>query len=611
MYITYCRHQKSLNEVDTTEHRLNATAGDYRPTYLMRVSDWKKVPGHEAKKGYCALSYVWAQSGDVVQTKNGEYDCIDNGQHCIVEGYSYYDMDNNKNNDIYTRFKKRLFGNKRDSITMVPTEKKEGSEKDEEYTVQFLPSTKSKATIKYVTYEKFLQQLCNDFQIEYLWYDKRCIDQSNEKIKYQEIKQMHRIYGNACYTVAFVPEVHVSDPNAFDMLNPVYGDTQVAVEALGDMSQKSLWWKRSWTLEETMVSKRLLLIGTNTYNFYTCDTPVTRYEFPTWMLDFVNRKQGGEEGGSVNQALNQAHFRTSSKEHDKIFSLMNIFHDMFGGIEINYKMDIKDIFNTFYRTITTNDLSILCFGSNFFLSGLEYRANKMRSHHLPSWTGVSGRHLSDAISTTTTWLQQQHFISDDMLLHITTKYYKTLLIKPYNHGHFSPLSHDNQLLNQHIAMFNKRHDAVDLYHIVEENTALLDWAVKMRNVSSFNATHYYQPQGASIMETRPISLTEDCKECIILPILFKSYNLLVKSVEGSHKLSLPDGYSHDYYLPVFRKCMNDTNTITTTQERYKAIGIYYLGDPNNGDLSSSDPDEILKTIFEQKAIHDIKEFIIE
>ncbi|KAI9264121.1 hypothetical protein BDA99DRAFT_536850 [Phascolomyces articulosus] len=581
MYITYCRNQRSLDPVDSTQYRRDAAAGEYRPTYLIHVSDWEKVPGKQVKTGYCALSYVWEQSGDVVQKENGEYDCIDNGRHCIVEGY---DM------------------NKGDLTTMTLTE-------EEKYEVQFLPSTRSMATIKHVTYKELLQQICKDFEIEYLWYDKVCIDQSDHEVKLREIKQMHKIYSNACYTVAMVPEVHIYDPKDFDTTNPVYDNIGASTITWFDIVQKSLWWKRSWTLEETMSSKRILVIGTDTHfwqhSFHTCDIPTTNDAFSGKMLDFANQQQGG---GSVNQALNEAHFRTSSKEHDKIFSLVNIFPDMFKNMKINYKTDIKTTFHHFYRTIATHNLSILSFGPNSFNNGEEFRVNTMKNHNLPSWTGVSGLHLNKHITTITTWLQHQHSICDDMLLHISTKYYKTLSVLPYEFGCFSPLFHDKDQWDEEFEKFEKRWEAKGASNTVEEDHALIDWAVRMLITLGHYATHYYQPQDASVMHARPLALTEDCDECIILPILLKSYGLLINKVKESPVLYLSDGYTHDYLLPVIKKCVDDANG---TKERYKAIGIYFLGSTLNKDFISDDPDEILNSIFGDDIHSEAKEFIIQ
>ncbi|KAI9249697.1 hypothetical protein BDA99DRAFT_215790 [Phascolomyces articulosus] len=579
MYITYCRNQRSLDPVDTTQYRRDATAGEYRPTYLIRVSDWKKVPGKQVKTGYCALSYVWEQSGDAVQKENGEYDCIDKGRHCIVEGY---DME------------------KGDLTTMTLTE-------EEKYEIQFIPLTRSMATIKHVTYEELLRQICKDFEIEYLWYDKICINQSDDEIKLREIKQMHKIYGNACYTVAVVPEVHVYDPKDFDIIAPLYEDIEASTKAWSDMTQKSLWWKRSWTLEETMLSKRILVIGTDTHfwqhSFHTCDIPTAYNPFSIWMLDFANQQQGG---GSINQALNQAHFRTSSKEHDKIFSLANIFPDIFKNMRINYETDIKTTFNHFYRTIATHDLSILCFSSNLSVNGKELVVNTMKNHNLPSWTGVSGLHLDKPVVITATWLQSQHSICDDMLLHISTKYCKTLSVVPYDFGIFSPLSHDKYQWNQQFDEFVKLQEAKGLCDTFDEDT-LLDWAIKMERILTCHATHYYQ-QDAPVIKARPLSLTEDCDECIILPILLKSYSLLIGRIEELPSLKFLGGYSHDYFLPVIKKYEDAANG---TKERCKAIGIYYLGNTFYKDLISDDPDEILNSIFGDDAHSEAKEFIIQ
>ncbi|KAI9245705.1 hypothetical protein BDA99DRAFT_593627 [Phascolomyces articulosus] len=529
MYITYCRNQKSLNVVDTTQYRRDAIAGEYRPTYLIRVSDWEKVPGKQVETGYCALSYAWEQSGDVVQKENGEYDCIDNGRHCIVEGY---DM------------------NKGDLTTMTLTE-------EEKYEVQFLPSTRSKATIKHVTYEELLQQICKDFEIQYL-----C---------------------NTCYTVAIIPEVHIYDPKHFDDVNPMRDFKVASTRTLIDMGQKSLWWKRSWTLEEKMSSKRILVIGADAHlwqhSFHTCNIPTLYYYFSEWMLDYANQKQGG---GSVNQALSQAHFWN----------------------EIN----IKTTFHHFYRTIATHDLSILCFGSNLFFNGEEYPANTMKNHDLPSWTGVSGLHLYKRVTTTTTWLRPQHSICDDMLLHISTKYYKTISVVQYDCGRFSPLSHDIDQWDQQIDNFEKREAVKGPSPRVEEDNALIDWAIQMTRVSGFYATHYYQPQDAPVTQARPLSLTEDCDKCIILPTLLKSYSLLAKRTEEFPPLRLFDGYAHDYFLPVIKKYVDTANG---TKGRYKAIGIYYLGGMLNKDLISDNPDEILISVFGDNVHSEAKEFIIQ
>ncbi|KAI9262332.1 hypothetical protein BDA99DRAFT_537674 [Phascolomyces articulosus] len=452
------------------------------------------------------------------------------------------------------------------------------------------------ATIKHVTYDQLLQQLCKDFLIEYLWYDKVCIDQSNKDAKLQEIKQMHRIYSNACYTVAIVPEVHVFNPKYLDTINPVFAKTQA-------------FWKRSWTLEEAMSSKRILIVGTDTnlwqHSLNTCNIPTTADLLSAYMLDFVNQHQGG---GSVNQALHYAHFRKSAKEHDKIFSLINIFHDMFEDMKIDYKMDIKTAFSIFYQMVASKDLSILCFGGITHNDGSRCLESTMKDHSLPTWTGVSGVHIVPYVTTTVTLFQSPYFICDDMSLHIPTKYYKKLPIVPFDFACFSPLaSHDKEQWRQQQTMFKERQESMGVRKVVAESTALMDWSIVMYGISNLYATHYHHPQDTSFMKIRPLSLTEDCNECVILPVLLKSHDLAGTDIGGSTLLNQRAGYNHNYYLPVIKKYMDNTNS---AKEQYKAIGIYFLGGPHFGELSSDDPNEILYSVFGDVANNEVKEFII-
>ncbi|KAI9261642.1 hypothetical protein BDA99DRAFT_538030 [Phascolomyces articulosus] len=219
-YVTYCRNQTTIDIVDTTQYHLNVTAGKYRPTFLIRVSDRKRVPGKEAKDGYCALSYIQTQSGKIVEKENGEFECIDDGHHRIIEGY---DMD----------------GGEGDFILLASTE-------EQEYIpVMVFGSLKTQHETRTMSYDELLQQICKDFKIEYLWYDKICIDPSDNEIKQREIKQIHRIYSNACYTVAIVPEVHVHDPREYTVPGIRKYTPKTDGSTWSDVYFKSRWWKRS------------------------------------------------------------------------------------------------------------------------------------------------------------------------------------------------------------------------------------------------------------------------------------------------------------------------------------------------------------------------------
>ena len=257
MYIRYCCNQKSTDPADKTDYRLSVAGGDYRHTWLVRVSDWQKLPGKEAVDGYHTLSYCWEQSGEVVPKNDGsgEYDYIGNGQHCVVDYVNEDDEDSQK------------------------------------------------IIEKYVKYDEPVQQVCHDFQVDYLWYDKMCINQSDKNIKLREIKRMHQIYRNARFTIAMVPEVGAHNPMYFEQIMPQYG-TYARYFSV-DQLDSSDWMKRSWTLEEVMMTKGILMVGSDTnmfqHSLHTTDIPSIVDKFSSQLLHFGG--DGGKKGSVSTKRL--------------------------------------------------------------------------------------------------------------------------------------------------------------------------------------------------------------------------------------------------------------------------------------------------------------------
>ncbi|KAI8145611.1 hypothetical protein BJV82DRAFT_477653, partial [Fennellomyces sp. T-0311] len=100
--------------------------------------------------------------------------------------------------------------------------------------------------------------ISRDFNIQYIWFDQKCIDQGNKEERKREIRQMHRVYGNAYCTLVLVPEVRVAlvkrkwrrwarNPN----LQSIHLDYGIHI---------SNWKTRMWTLEEALLSQRLLFV---------------------------------------------------------------------------------------------------------------------------------------------------------------------------------------------------------------------------------------------------------------------------------------------------------------------------------------------------------------
>ncbi|KAI9262406.1 hypothetical protein BDA99DRAFT_74504 [Phascolomyces articulosus] len=628
MYITYCQNQKSLDLVDTTHLRLNAKGGkDYRPTWLIRVSDWKTVSGKEAKNGYCTISYCWEQSGEVVKKNDGsgEYDLVDNAEHCIVYGY-----DINKDR--------------------ILSSTKEGA-----MYVNVCQAINEDTAVFGVEFEGVLQQICTDFDIDYIWYDKVCINQSDKAAKIREIKQMHNIYKNARYAVALVPEIMIYDPDNVAREDFRRG-TVAMCQALDDITQ-SRWWKRSWTLEEVMSSQRILFVGTNTHFWKhslhdkTCDAPTTVDSLSDNLLNFACQGEKEGTGGSVNQALYEAHFRTSTKFHDIIFALANTFPKMFDHLDVSYKTDINVTFNTFYKSIASTDYSILCFGSNLNPEGDPRRPNTMHDFKLPSWTGAPhGLHIPYPV-TGTIAPTTKYVIDDQMKLHVSTKHYWKIPVTKYKYGCLSSSLSKKTVGTPEYIQFRDRATNIQTTRANDQWTSMpeanmdtiqTEWYVNLNIWTNCNATHYHDPQqqedgkkkdknkkdvlsGIKKTQLRPLSLTEDCDECFVLPILLKTH----KGVHDDYDEVYPALrrvalYHNIYLLPVVKKC--NTNNKTAAQERYKSIGIYVVGsttqyaDPTfrwnhcvgRDDIhTEKDPKEILNTLFEKSSHDSIKEFIIE
>ncbi|KAI8137948.1 hypothetical protein BJV82DRAFT_325843 [Fennellomyces sp. T-0311] len=134
----------------------------------------KLLSGSKVNEPYCALSYSWNQSGDYFKDKDSdEYIRDDRGQHQII---SYQEE----------TFKRHFFAKQ---------------------------ETRVVAKVRHVKYEELVEQICHDFGVGYLWWDQKCIDQSNPEEKKREIKQMHTIYKNAYCTLILVPELDYTGRN--------------------------------------------------------------------------------------------------------------------------------------------------------------------------------------------------------------------------------------------------------------------------------------------------------------------------------------------------------------------------------------------------------------
>ncbi|KAK1988988.1 heterokaryon incompatibility protein-domain-containing protein [Colletotrichum cereale] len=123
--------------------------------------------------------------------------------------------------------------------------------------------------------------LTNLLGYQYLWVDKYCIDQSDMSELGDQINKMHLIYSNAEATI-----VAAADPDETCGL-PGVGSTErfkqdvahvegTAIINMGPhpavyVEKESRWWKRGWTFQEGLISRRRITF-TRTQAFFECNT---------------------------------------------------------------------------------------------------------------------------------------------------------------------------------------------------------------------------------------------------------------------------------------------------------------------------------------------------
>ena len=607
MYVEYSSDQKVADFVDTTSYRQAARGGTFRPAWLIRTCDWKKVSGNEAQSGYCALSYCWEQSGDLVSKTTG-------------------DMATTKTNDSNNSNGRKVCNNPLDYIDigahkLIQTSKKEQRQQRSRCLGTFPTSgnNKVKTTIKHVSFEQLLQQICIDFQIGYLWYDKICIDSNDDdKTRLELFKNIHRIYAHANYTVALVPEIKVHRSKDFIHRGSKNNEwcTKARSKALKDL-RRSLWFKRIWNLAEVMLSQSILVVG-HDINFWQQSQQLingTTNIIPAdmlygFLLDFPARlrrlqhQNSATTNSGANQVFHQAYFRSSTSQHDTLFALLNIFYPVIPGVQsmlsnVNYTTkNLQHAFQNLYRSIAGVDLSILFFGTHnpTIYGPIQGCGNTMRDYYkLPSWTGISGWHLAGNV-VTTTLSEVSNFVDDNMYLHIPANKAHRIYPIPYKHNgnsrKFEGLFFKSQrdIIQEYSKCLNKMNNQKDPVKFVVDDFLIKKYHFELLVRFGCVTTHYLKDtQKNHHFAPGVLSLTDDISdsdECFVLSVFLDNQSCLTEFVNTGLIYSLfpvveiaIDIGPHACFHPVIKK------NITTG--KYKAIGIYYIGQLNEEQVSDS------------------------
>ncbi|KAG2224751.1 hypothetical protein INT45_009066 [Circinella minor] len=337
-------YDSSKNSTSHLKCKYNDDNNPYKPTYLIRVDDMKKVKGSSVKnEPYHALSYTWEQAGDLLK--------IDKG--------------NNKGSKLVTH--------------------------------QWIEETKYQeetltTTTENISFKELIQRIGKQFGIKYIWVDQLCINQEDGPEKRRELQQLHCIYKHAEYTLVLIPELEYNNPK---------NDNAPRVIDL-DLVSDSKWSKRVWTLEEAYMSKQMLFVGRNVHLWSntTSDPSAARTAAGPFLYSVSDKLLKW----AASTTLFYARTRKSMRELDRYRALANMFPEMF-SLEDNAKKQV-DFFNCddqdtistartalqFYRILAKNDLTILKFGLP-----LDQKDNRMqyeeKSLSLPSWTGIDGVHV--------------------------------------------------------------------------------------------------------------------------------------------------------------------------------------------------------------------------
>ncbi|RSL54689.1 hypothetical protein CEP54_009750 [Fusarium duplospermum] len=150
------------------------------------------------------------------------------------------------------------------------------------------PSARKPTTVDHVRVERAERVVEDAIQVtlglgyRYLWVDRHCITNEDEKIRKRQLLEMNAVYANAQVTIvaAAGEDSAFGLPGVSRARQQPYARVQdhalVAVPLdPAEYIQKSVWWTRGWTFQEGVLSRRRLIFTEHEVS-YECRGMVTR-----------------------------------------------------------------------------------------------------------------------------------------------------------------------------------------------------------------------------------------------------------------------------------------------------------------------------------------------
>lgn len=269
--------------------------------------------------------------------------------------------------------------------------------------------------------------VCSELSVRYLWIDAFCIDQTNEDDKKLQIYHMDFIYGAAYVTLvaiegkdptAGLPRVsaHVSSDIAGGSDTGFYVENIAGLQLAvipGFVAPNTVWNTRAWTLQEILLSKRLLIFNSHGLSFY-CRSCVRREDVQHIGSDKIQHTSWQGVPGSV---ITNDYYRSQFTMR-RYCQLVNLY----GSRDLSDPMDALNAVLGILNVWTHHGQMDFVLGlpSKYPTDTLVWQGSnhRLRGHKgLPTWTWISWQgHLrysmvisENGVRTTEEFQRRYHF----------------------------------------------------------------------------------------------------------------------------------------------------------------------------------------------------------